>query len=538
VSRDLPPAEERISALRLYVEVARRRKLLVALCIAGPLALAIAYGTTRPERYQGTAQVVLSRQSLANALTGTPDPGTYASDFLRIVQTQADLARSPEVAARVVATARAGLTVEGFLADSSVVPARDADVLEFTVEHPESATAARLAARYAQQYIEFRRANETRSLEAARTQLAARIRALREQGQDSRLVSQLAGKEQDLRTLEALQTSNATVAADPTAAKISPRPKKYAAVGLLAGLLLAVGLAWAREALDTRVRSAKDVEDLLELPLLGHIGPPPSRLKGRPLLLAEPQAPEAEGYRIARMGLELMTLDRGIKSLLISSSIEREGKSTTAVNLALTMAGSGARVVLVDLDLRRPTVAKLLTLPHGPGIADVARGRVDLDDALVSVPLPAQHLRRRYPADDAGSLEVLRAGSAPPDPGEFVASAVIAQTLSRLRERADVLLIDTPPILQTSDALSISPAVDGIVLVARIPVLRRPMLEGLRRALRRSPVPVLGFIATGEAERVAGYGYGYGYGEGDFASHAEPEPREEPLRSETGSLGG
>jgi Mrp family chromosome partitioning ATPase len=251
------------------------------------------------------------------------------------------------------------------------------------------------------------------------------------------------------------------------------------------------------------------------------------RAENRLVMLDNPTGVQAETFRMLRTNLDFATLGRDAQALMVTSAVEQEGKSTTIANLAIALARAGQRVVLVDLDLRRPYLDKFFQV-DGPGITQVALGHVSLEQALTSVAItdPAAprtsktngngHVKvngngHRKPKVVKGVLEVLPSGPIPPDPGEFVGTAALTEILEALRERADVVLIDAPPALHVGDAMTLSTKVDGIVVVTRMKIVRRHMLAELHRQLATSPTPVLGFVVTG-ADEEEGYGYGYGYG--------------------------
>ncbi len=253
-------------------------------------------------------------------------------------------------------------------------------------------------------------------------------------------------------------------------------------------------------------------------------------------MLAKPGSPDAEGFRMLRTNLEFARIGRDIKSVMVTSAVQSEGKSTTVANLAVAFARAGSRVVLVDLDLRRPTLERVFALSPGPGLTDVTLGRATLKDALRLVELPAPTLSKGngqlVNGRSPGRLEVLRSGLLPPDPGEFVTSPRVAELLQGLRDRADIILIDAPPVLQAGDTMSLSSAVDALFLITRMPLVRRQMLDGLKRAMAASPALVLGVVLTGQ-QGVDRYGYGYGYGYGDAvdpdaSANTEPEPSQVP----------
>jgi Mrp family chromosome partitioning ATPase len=234
-----------------------------------------------------------------------------------------------------------------------------------------------------------------------------------------------------------------------------------------------------------------------------------------------------------RTNLDSATLGREVRSIMVTSAVEQEGKATTISNLAVALARAGQRVILVDLDLRRPFIERFFDLRGRPGVTQVAIGRANLNDALVRVPIsaiePASRLRARYDTtangQPQGRLAVLGSGPIPPDPGEFVASQALTDVLEELREIADVVLVDAPPLLHVGDAMVLSAKVDAMILTAKIETVRRPMLTEVHRLLETVPALKLGFVATG-AESEEGYGAGYGYGYGYSYAPRQYEPRE------------
>jgi receptor protein-tyrosine kinase len=182
-------------------------------------------------------------------------------------------------------------------------------------------------------------------------------------------------------------------------------------------------------------------------------------------------------------------------------------------------AHAGKRVILVDLDLRRPTVHEFLGTPSFPGITDVSLASATLDSTLFPVALwpPSADAMNRDGVYDERSLEVLPAGTRPPSIGEFMNARALREILLDLRARADLVLIDTPPLLRVGDALALSASVDAILLIARFKVVTRPMLADVSRLLERSRAAVLGVVVTG-TEPLDGYGYRYSYGQSENRS--------------------
>jgi Mrp family chromosome partitioning ATPase len=356
--------------------------------------------------------------------------------------------------------------------------------------------------------------------------------------------------------MEALQTANASVVqpADQYV-QVQPKPKRNGILGLVLGIVLGLGLALLWEALDTRVRSAEEVGMKLGgLTLLARVPSPSRRTRDehRLVMLDDPTGTQAETFRMLRTNLDFVSLGRDARTILVTSAVEQEGKSTTIANLAIAMARAGQRVVLVDLDLRRPYIDKFFGV-EGPGVTQVALGHVPLDQALATIALAepgsaeaivAQPNSGGHAQGNGGNgngngrtavkglLKVLPAGPIPPDPGEFVNTQALSQILAELRNQFDVVLVDAPPVLRVGDAMTLTTKVDGVIVVVRMKIARRQMLHELARQLTSMPTPVLGFVTTAAGEE-DGYGYGYGHAYGGYAKPyvKEKQPKRERNRA-------
>ena len=234
----------------------------------------------------------------------------------------------------------------------------------------------RLATSYAGQFTLFRRELDTASLERARTEVASRISVLKSSGeQSSALYADLVNKEQQLRTMEALETSNAfLVRSANDVVQVQPRPTRNGVLGLALGVVFGIMLAFLWEAVDTRLRSAEEISERLQLPLLARLPSPPKAIRNENglVMLRDPTGIQAEAFRMLRTNLEFANLERGARTIMFTSAVEGEGKSTTVANLAIALARAGRHVILVDLDLRRPFINRFFAMNGHAGVTDVA----------------------------------------------------------------------------------------------------------------------------------------------------------------------
>lgn len=474
-----------------------------------------------PTTYDASATVLLNRQSQGVSEIG--DPSLW--DPARTIRTQAQLARLPEVATRVVEASRLSDRDEAsFLASSSVSSDEENDFLVFHVRDGDPEIATRLANLYASKYIEYRAELETQALREAEQQLAEQLEQLRRQGvaPTSNAYQSLITRQQQLKTAETLQASKSLLVRPAAGAGlVGSQEGRTLLLALGLGLILSIGLAFIVEALDTRVRSVDELVRMLALPLLGTIAAPARNLRrGRKLvMLDEPDNPAAEPYRMLRATLE-MAKPADCRVLMVTSAVEGEGKSTTAANLAVAMARAGQHVVLVDLDLYRPGLEHSFRLPARPGLTEAASGKVGLDDAIRSVPLRPTSAVSLALADDpgvaslnghrrTGKLEVLTRGNPPESPGEFIATPDFQALLERIRQRADMVIVDGPPLLLSGDGLMLSSRLDALLVVARINVLKERDVQELERILSSCPAAKLGLVVTGAVAPAGGYYYRY-----------------------------
>jgi tyrosine-protein kinase len=504
---------QEMGAIRDYARILWQRKWIALIPIV-LVPLAALYFSFKQERlYEATSSVVVRNQNATLNALGIP--GVY-EDPARFLETEVQIARSPAVARRVVDASPVEMTSGEFLAESSASSQTDANILVFNVTDENPDTATQLANLYAVQFALYKRQKDTAGYRRGVDALNRQLDQIGPQGRRSPLFEtyqQLLASRQNLQTAADLQGANTRVVRLASGAgQIQPTPRRNAALGLGLGIFLGIGLAFLWHAFDTRVRNSDQVTEALGLTLLARIPAPPRRLRrsGNVSMLVDPGSVQAEAFRVLRTNLEFANLTHAARTIMLTSAVEQEGKSTTAVNTAVALARAGKRVVLVDLDLRRPMIDRIFALEDRPGITDVAIGHATLDEAVTTIALSdtgeqaTQGNGRKALLE--GVLEVVTSGPIPPNPGEFMGSVRLQVLMEELRNRAEIVVIDTAPILRVGDAMALSPLVDGIVVLARLNVLRRPMLRDLKRMLDATPTPKIGIVLTG-AESEAGYEY-------------------------------
>lgn len=268
---------------------------------------------------------------------------------------------------------------------------------------------------------------------------------------------------------------------------VSPNKKLYGMVGAIIGLIIGLAIAILRQVLRSRVGSAEDVAQLTDLPVLGTV-PVVAKTPSLPIQLAElPGGQLAEGVRGVAANLRFVTVDEPARVVIVTSARSGEGKTSLAVSLGLTLAESGRRTLVIDADLRHPSVAPLIGIEGTVGLTTVMLHDCTLDDAVQS-----------WGHD---KLSILPAGRMSPNPGQLMSSGQLMELIKTVREEYDQVIVDTPPVLAVSDALWAAPASDGVILVARV---RKTPFKSLREAIeavRASHASVLGVVLNGSREK-------------------------------------
>lgn len=443
-----------------YFRILRKNWIIIVVAALLGVAVAAGYSLTRTPQYEAQSTVFVSSQT-----GGTIGELQQGSNFTQSrVATYAMLVRTPIVMNPVIAELGLGTTANELAARVEASSATNTTLITITVTNADPVLAADIA-------------NE---LGASLTAAVATLETVGESGSPVRLT----------RVRDAL----------PPLSPSSPNVTRNLALGGLIGLAGGLLIAALRAVLDTRIRTPRDVEQVTDRPIIGAIAFDP-KAKERPLIVhADPLSPRAESFRALRTNLQFLDMG-GRASFVITSSLPSEGKSTSAINLAIALADAGKRVALLDTDLRKPKIAEYLGLEGGAGLTDVLIGRAQVTDVM-------QVWGQR-------SLYVLPAGKIPPNPSELLGSPQMHALLELLEREFDVVLCDAPPLLPVTDAAILAKATNGAIVIVSTGKTNRHHLSGAVGSLTKVGAKIAGIVLTMVPTRgpdsYYAYGYGYGY---------------------------
>ena len=314
-----------------------------------------------------------------------------------------------------------------------------------------------------------------------------------------------------LRASESKSDPITVIAAAGPAIQVAPRVVRNIVMALVLGLLLAAGAALLRDSLDDHVNNEEEARWLLDSPaVLGHLPllPDPER---HLISLEESDARILERFRVLRSNVNFTLMDQDHHSLIVTSTIPGEGKTSTASNLAIAMALDGRRIILVDADLRRPQLAELFGLPKQPGLTNVLVGQSSLQEALQDTSIPG--------------LRLLTSGALPPNPAELMNSPAMDELLEAMKADSDMIIFDTPPSLATADAQVLSAKVDGVIYVMELGKIHKSAVQRSFELFHQAQARILGVVFN-KMDQASSEGYGY-YGYYDDAYYGDDTRKSE-----------
>lgn len=513
--------------IKRYIDLIWRWVWLIFLgaFVAGGAAFLISKNTTPV--YRATSRLLIDEAP------GTNSGNAYSEILVeqRLAQTYVEIMTTLEVLTETVARLNLPYTTDELARLITVSAPPDTQILVISVEDTDPERAALIAntlgtvfieknterenLRYAEPIANWQEriqalANDIEALEIEISNMGTPTTA-EGQAQLSRLETQLNETQiryteafnnlNDLQLNQAKESSNVVPieAAQPPNFPIRPRTTTNTLLATVAGAMLALGFVFLIEYLDDTVKTQDQIREDTDLSTLGAIAQIKADDPAERLVTAQrPRDPISEAYRVLRTNLSFSAIDGDLKRILITSASPGEGKSTTTANLAVVMAQTGKRVIVVDSDLRRPVQHKVFSVTNNQG----------LTTAILDSETPIHfHLQETK----VPGLRVMTSGPIPPNPAELLNSHRMSQVIQTLQGEADILLFDTPPVLSVTDAAILAPEMNGSVLVVHTGKTRRDTFAQAVERLQKAGAPIFGAVLNRLKPTRSGYYYYYQY---------------------------
>ena len=485
--------------LRTYVAILRRRKWSVLVGLVLVVGLMALNTLRQTPAYNSTAQVLVKPVTPNQILQSV----NYA--FLLGMETEQALVSSPAVAERAAGlVGEQGLPAQQPGSVAVTVP-EQTTFLEITYTSGDAASAQVWADAYAQAYVENRRVqafteyetlqksvqDQIAKLDAERSEIQAELeRARRDEvpalkGDLGALDRRILAFEGQLTQAGVPSTVPAEVVrpAELSSSPSSPDYVRNAALAVVLGLGLGLGLAFVRERFDDRISSREDLEGLLGVSVLAVVPKVPGwRKRSSAKLVArdKPRSPAAEAYRTIRTNVDYLARTNDLKIIAVTSPTLGEGKTTSTANLALTLAQTEKRVIAISCDLRKPRLHTFFGVSNATGLTELLTAGVPIGSIVAK--------------SDEPTLRVIPSGPIPPNPAELLGSDAMRQFLQGIRNYADYVLLDTPPVLAVSDAAVLAPQCDGVIIVVDATSTTRTAVKVMREQLEQVGSRILGGI--------------------------------------------
>jgi|WetSurMetagenome_2_1015567.scaffolds.fasta_scaffold43505_2 polysaccharide biosynthesis transport protein len=488
--------------------VIRERWWLVLLSAVIVGAITFGVSVLLTPRYSATAQLSYSQNdaqlaSQALSSAGTPRDFHNVSNDALILQTSA-------FAERVTGVLKGAVGADELRSSVTITSNRDSGLIEVTAAGSDSSLVVDIANTYAEEYVKLRQEESQSALTKAQELLKARIDGMTEPDASSAYGISLKQRYDDLSVLMSLGLKEYKViqeASPPTSAYF---PYLNLLIGLVAGLILGLIVIRMLNRFDRRVKDQATLEKVMDLPVIATVpqimvGKGKSRTGLLPVGFTNGNEGLLESMRMLRSNLKVLGFGESKRSVLITSVGPGEGKSTLAVNLALSMALSGDRVVLVDADLRNPRIHQYLGIPNGEGLAEVlTAGDLSWSSKIKAVDLSQFVAPDLVAARQAGGKEApvnkflcLTSGSVTGDPVEMLESEAMADVLSEIQGISDYVIVDSPPMLIASDSLILARSVDALVLASMLGRDTDDEMLEVRQLLSRAEITPLGIVICG-----------------------------------------
>jgi Mrp family chromosome partitioning ATPase/capsular polysaccharide biosynthesis protein len=490
--------EERGTNPTGYINALREQWLLVAAIVVLTVGFAFVFTKLSAKRYEARADVLVTPLATNDeTFVGFSLP-RESTDPSRSVLTAARLVKTPQVADAVKARLHLKMSRRALLDAVAVDPIGQANILSIGANSPRASEAARIANAFAGEFMRQQTQRFQTQLVQRLDRLRSRLHASGGERVNEQEITAIQGQLATLSPLvgESDPTLHLATRAVPPDAPAWPRPVLTITVALFASLLLGVGAALARETFNPRITREDELLFAHQLPVLARV-PQMGQKQVHDYLAGRRQLPgEAwDAYRMLRANLATVGPSGGFpRTILITSAIRGEGKTMSTVNLAIMLANAGVRVVALDGDLRHPMLARVFGVAlRGNGLAEVFRSDAPLKHVLVPAPGYGDMIRLvRASPDDAHLVDLL-------EPNRLV------HGLERLKQQADVILVDSPALTEVADALPLADAVEAVIIATRLGHTRRTELSELRRMLSYRGIAPIGLIVTTRRRRGSYY---------------------------------
>jgi succinoglycan biosynthesis transport protein ExoP len=502
--------------------VLRRRWpiILVMAVIAAGAAYELA--KRQPEKFTATAGVLFQTSPASQLIYGVtvspPDTNTQSATNQSLLELSS-VADATAAALHIPRSAVSSAVTFGTGASSNVVS------IIANASGPD--LAARIANTYVQEFIALRKTAEQNVLLQEEHGVAHQLSQIPAAFRTGTIALNLQKAENELGTLAELQNGDAqpVQTATPASSPSSPKPLPDAILGLILGLLVGGGLAFMLERRDRSIKSAEEAAALYGLPVIGEI---PARAKLATGAVGT--VAEQEAFHLLRAQLRYFNVDRQVKRVLVTSAEGGEGKSFVALNLArAAVRTDGKRALLIEADLRRPALGRILGLSGMAGLAELLSQSHDLALGLRELVVPLDTMDAE--AFRTPRCDLLLAGATPPNPVELLESKGMAELLGYAASIYDVVIVDTTPIGLISDAISLVHQVDGVVIVTRLGHSGRDNASRLMTQLRELNAHILGLVINGSQPSASYFGYG-GRGRDEVGGADRDARRQRPERPE------
>ena len=468
--------------------------------------------------YQSTTTVLVNE---AHTSSTTDYSSLLTSQML--TSTYAEMMVKDPVLSQVISQLNIGLTLDELKGLITVTPMQDTQLMQISAETTDPQLSADIANTVAAVFSTQIQEIQTQRFAQSKANLEAQLADLEEQisnyttqaneavtsdekesldakvTQYRQLYSNLLLSYEAVRLSEAQSVSSVVQVeiAKPSPNPVRPSVMRNTLLAAMAGFLLAASVVVAREALDDTIKTPEDISRKYKLPILGVI----NHYNGKddnPITLMDPRSPTAEAYRTLRTNINYASVDKPIRTLMITSSEPGEGKTTTLSNLAVVFAQNGKQVIIADCDLRHPRTHISFRVNNRRGISNLfAQSSFVLDGA-------------RQPTG-VDNLHIVTTGSLPPNPAELLGSKKMQSILEAMSQSADVVLVDTPPTLAVTDAAVLAPTLDGVLVIVRPGKTRARALGQTIEQLRQVKANILGVVLNNVVTRGSSYGYRYKY---------------------------